>query len=472
MNRFLLLLTLIASSVFAQGLPVKSGATTDLWTIDTNKHGTVSVYDSLNNPLVIRENYVQVGETSYLFYDPIEGGTLQTNLWTGQASTQTIAVATGVLTLNNGASAAANTNAAIQTIKQFNLQSPDAPVQGIMTAVQPTVGVQANQTVEIGFSDGTSGSAATNGCFFQWNPAAEFRGVYVANGSTLQTAALTAPSINVTHSYYVVMKYDGCDYYVDDALVGSIIQTNTGTPPIAGKLPFTARTINGATPPATAPRLQIYSAAVMQLNLATARDFGRQMASAAARGADRSPISTYAQTANHANSTSPTSATLSNTSTGYTTLGGRWQFAAVAGAATDFALFGFTVPPGYQLHVSSVAISSCNTVAAVATTATVLDWSVASDSSTVSLATADTLGPPPTAWSPRRVPLGLQAFPVAAPNGPVSAGECANDIVRTFDPPLVTNSSRIFHVIVQVPVGTATATEVFRGDVTIGGWFE
>ena len=44
-------------------------------------------------------------------------------------------------------------------------------------------------------------------------------------------------------------------------------------------------------------------------------------------------------TANHANSTSPSSATLANATAGYSTLGGRFQFAAILGAATDYARF-------------------------------------------------------------------------------------------------------------------------------------
>jgi len=48
--------------------------------------------------------------------------------------------------------------------------------------------------------------------------------------------------------------------------------------------------------------------------------------------------------ANYANSAAPASATLSNTAAGYTTLGGQFQFAAVAGAETDYALFAYTVP--------------------------------------------------------------------------------------------------------------------------------
>ncbi len=170
-----------------------------------------------------------------------------------------------------------------------------------------------------------------------------------------------------------------------------------------------------------------------------------------------------AQTANHANSTSPTSATLSNTAAGYTTLGGRFQFAAVGGAATDYALFGYQVPTTHRLIIDEVFISTVNTGAAVATTAHILDWSLGVDSTAVSLATADS----DPAYGPRRIALGIQAFLSGA-----AIGAMATDIVRRFKTPLIVRPGRFAHVILQMPVATATGSQVIRGDVGIGGWFE
>lgn len=169
------------------------------------------------------------------------------------------------------------------------------------------------------------------------------------------------------------------------------------------------------------------------------------------------------QLANHTNSASPSSATLSNTAAGYTTLGGRWQFAAVAGAATDYALFGYVVPATHRLLVSRIGISTVNIGADVATTATILDWSVGINSTAVSLATADSA----PAYGPRRIPLGVQGFIVGA-----AIGTAARDIIREFNNPLIIEPSRYFHIILQMPVGTATGSQVIRGDVTIGGRFE
>jgi hypothetical protein len=169
------------------------------------------------------------------------------------------------------------------------------------------------------------------------------------------------------------------------------------------------------------------------------------------------------QTANHANSTSPSSASLSNTAAGYTTLGGRWQFAAVASAATDFALFGYQVPAGWRLRIKAVAISTVNTGAAVATTATIMDWGLGINSTAVSLATSDS----DPAYGPRRIPLGIQAFLSGA-----AIGAVANDLWRTFDKPLIVKPLRFVHVILQMPLATNTGSQVIRGNVTFDAAFE
>jgi hypothetical protein len=41
-----------------------------------------------------------------------------------------------------------------------------------------------------------------------------------------------------------------------------------------------------------------------------------------------------------------------------------------------------------------------------------------------------------------------------------------------FEPPLVVEPNRFFHIIMQAFLGTATATEIFRGDAFVHGYFE
>ena len=177
----------------------------------------------------------------------------------------------------------------------------------------------------------------------------------------------------------------------------------------------------------------------------------------------KAPGTFGAQNTNHANSTSPASATLSNTAAGYTTLGGRWQFAAPAGAVTDYALFAYQIPATHRFMVKGISISTTNTGAAVATTATILDWSLGINSTAVSLATTDSV----PVYGPRRIPLGMQSFIVGAGIGSQGA-----DLVRWFEIPPIGQPGSYIHVILQVPVGTATGSQVIRGDVLIDGSFD
>ena len=78
------------------------------------------------------------------------------------------------------------------------------------------------------------------------------------------------------------------------------------------------------------------------------------------------------------------------------------------------------------------------------------------NASSVSLATANII----------RQTVGIQSLAVGAP-----VGAQANRIDITFDTPEVTESGRILSVILNVPIGTNTATEIFRGIVHVKGRF-
>lgn len=163
------------------------------------------------------------------------------------------------------------------------------------------------------------------------------------------------------------------------------------------------------------------------------------------------------QTANHADSTSPTSATLSNTEAGYEKLGGRFQFLAVAGAATDYALFAFLVPAGFRLMITGIAISAV-VMGAALVNAAILDWSLGIGSPGESLQTSGLI----------RIPLGVQGFLALTGIGDAAAP----DLIRRFRPELVVEHGKFVHVILQMPLGTATPLLTYRGDVLVQGYFE
>jgi hypothetical protein len=148
-----------------------------------------------------------------------------------------------------------------------------------------------------------------------------------------------------------------------------------------------------------------------------------------------------------------------------------FQFAAPAGAETDFVIFTYTVPagsvtqPGKNLVLRGVRIDTVNTGAAVATTATTLFWALGVGGTAADLATADSLTAATRAF--RRIPLGIQSFIVGA-----VAGAQATPIDVNLDAPVVVAPGTRVNGIVRVPIGTATGSQVIRGMITINGYFE
>ena len=283
-----------------------------------------------------------------------------------------------------------------------------------------------------------------------------------SNGNTIG-AALNMSTAYYTSNYFVydiIVDDDNAVFTLQDTQTGEIIGMLSLAVPVAYQkmwgataLPAYVRMFNN-TAPASFPTAIITELMVLSTDIGLNPD-AQQNAANLSLSAGRQPF-TGAQNENHTNSTAPTSATLSNTAAGYTTLGGKWQFAAVAGAVTDYALFGFTVPAGSKFLCEGVRIEARNTVAAVATTATTLEWAMGFNSSAVSLATANIV----------RRQVGTQVFPIGA-----AIEATATPIDVDFKVAEVVESGRFVHVILTMPVGTATATEIFRGQVLIKGRF-
>lgn len=326
--------------------------------------------------------------------------------------------------------------------------------------------MQPNAIAEFGLHEAiaTVNAVNTTGAYWQVTSGGAVQPVLTFNTSDI-TGADISGSLNSTNYYIfdVIIDDDQVTFTCQNSATGLIISEQTIRVPLTqGKVISAthvhafARLYNTGVAPSIAPNIYVSRIDTVLLDMQMAKTAGA-FANGTGQGLHLQPV-TVAQLANYVNSTAPTSATLSNTAAGYTTLGGQFQFAAPAGAVTDFALFGFTVPAPYTLHVTDIEVDTWNTGAAVATTATLLQWGVAVDHTAISLATAPS----------GRVGLGLQAFAVGA-----AIGAQAPRLVSSFQAaPLVTTPGRLFIIIVRVPVGTATASQVIQGLVNIHGYFE
>lgn len=404
------------------------------------------------------------GAQTLELFDPIDGAAVNSNIW-NQPTPVTFAVVqsgiTGFMVLNNAASTAINSHCQVNSIKRIQLINTFVPTARILFKT-PNL-PQANATMELGFGSAVGTTPPTDGAFMRWSSTSEFRCVTVFNSVETQSAPLTAPTANVVHTSHIVFRGTKVEFWINELLVAEVTNpAGNPSPASSSRVPLFARVYSGATIPVVAPELHIAAISLWRNDLNTNKLWPTQM-TAIGRGGYQSPVTPFAQTANHANSTNPVSAVLSNTAAGYTTLGGRFQFAAPVGAATDFALFGFQVPADVQFVITGIRIDSVNTGVAVGTTATILDWSMGVNSTAVSLATVDSA----TTTAPRRIPIGIQSWIVGA-----AIGAAVETVSENFDTPLVVDGGRFFHIILQVPVGTATAGQIVRGNMMINGYFE
>lgn len=455
-------------------------------TADPSKSGYVRIVNSDGNDIDTTENnYLRVSTSALVLYEQVDGSSVNTNVWNQAVSGMTITQANGFINLNAAGSLVSGQSAILSSIKYV-------PLYGSLPLLVEITGKclnlpQANGVVELGIGLVSGATAPTDGAFFRWTSTGGFFAVINYGGSETTSANLSTsgraqdgtaltngqffdsggevvqmPPTNITtHLYALETVEDHVKFYIDDILVADVqVPSGQAYPVSAGRQPVFVRVYNSGTT-SLAPQFSIGQVTVKQEDLYQNKTWAETLA-VLGRGAYQHPT-TFGTTANGANSTNPSSASLSNTVAGYTTLGGRFQFAAVGGAATDYALFALQVPVGFQFFCTGVDISSINTGAIGGLTGTILEWSLGINSSAVSLATADGSG----TWAPRRIPLGFQSFGISAAIGTVPP-----DISRRFPVPETVDSGRFLHIILQLPVGLATVSQIIRGVVAIHGYWE
>lgn len=473
---------------------IQSGATADLLTVDpSSKAGRVSLYDTAGNhvvradadPAATNIRFLPVGgvnddqyrvsrvdrfggtalaSNSLLFSEPFEG--------TQVGTTNRIAIATttftqaqtnaGGLVFNNANVTTAASAALVTTNRNF----PRFQRGPLHFRSRARIAHVTNAVAELGFGRPASQTVSpTTGAYWQVTAGGAVQGVLSFNSTDITTSPVTMP-VGWQSNFYVwdvILDDDEARFIIQDTATGLTVAETAIKVPVTQTRKFDASRVglfarlHFPTAPATAANLILANFGVTMLDAVTNKPWPHTLAHMG--NGFEIVQTTQAQSANYANSAAPASAALSNTAAGYTTLGGQFQFAAVAGAETDYALFGFTVPAPHSLVVTGIDISTFNMGAAVATTPTLLQWFASPDQAAISLATATN----------RRVTLGAQSLAIATPVG----GAANQDVIRDFsNSPLVTNPGRIMVVGLKMPVGTATASQIIRGTVAVKGYFE
>lgn len=394
-------------------------------------------------------------------------------------TTMANAWASGFLTTNSSNITTTTTGTLVQTYRHFPVFSAAQTYCYFKLAFTGTWAV-TNTAVDIGlFTSGqTNPFAPTDGVYFRANSTGLFL-VSNYNGAETTTTPFKVassgadfvPTLGESYDCILTVSDVGCVAWMDLkdgkglVVMGRLSTPSTGVPLMAGSAPFSLRhaIVGGAASAVMNARVSKYT--ITNGGFATNRLWPTVMTGMGLSATQ----SLTTGLANYANSAAPASATLSNTAAGYTTLGGQFQFAAVAGAETDYALFAFQVPAattavtGRNLVIRGVWIDTVNTGAANGATATVLQWSLGTGSTAASLATGDAA----TTRARAVTTLGYQSFAPAA-----VIGAQATRIDVNLDAPLVCEPSSFVHVILKIPVGIVTASQIIRGVVGFNGYFE
>lgn len=386
------------------------------------------------------------------------------------SNTLTVTWASGFMNTNGANVTTTGTGCQVQTYRHFPLQWAGGlycEVAMALSALPVT-----NWTLDFGMflPAAASTSLPQDGAYFRVNSSGIF-GVANNNGTETATAAFSGFTwtINKVYKFIITISDTELEFWIDDVLYGEIPrQTGTGSVFYAGSAPFAVRHHHtGVTSGVINAKFANYSISTADLD--NNRLWATNKAGQGLMGIVNPSGWAAGITTNSANSTVPATATLSNTAAGYTTLWGQFVFAAVAGAETDYALFAFlnTAPTtgitGRNLVIRGIWIDTWNQVVAVATTPTVMQWYAAVWSTAVSLATTDGAA----TRLPKRIYLGSQSFVVGAV---VWASGWRVDC--NLDAPLVVEPWTYLHIILKMPLGTATATETFRGNVGVNAYWE
>ncbi len=410
---------------------------------------------------IIRVNHMGTmvsGNQTLLALDVVEGSTVNSWLWAQSTSTMTITQATGIMTLNAGASTTASTYAIITSNKQFQFIN-QAPLGCSFKAL---VTQTTNAFNELGFGAPTTTTAIiNNGAFFRIDTSGSIFAVTSNNGTETVSASL---GTIVTTTYYIF------DIWIQDGGARFIIESETGIPlvdytaslPLAtpdvisavSHLPCFARVYITSSAAGAAPQTKIANFQAWQNDIDMSKPWSEQLA-CTGRSANISPTA-FTQTTNCSTSAAPTAVTPTSTAVSFAKLGGDYALIMTATSGNLLGVHGFTVPSPYSLYITEIFIPPPIVSVAFSTTLTVLEWVLAIGSA------AD----PATATY--FYPLGI--FGVSTASAAAGTSFNGQAISLSLKTPIVVLSGQVVMTCVRIINGAATGD--YTGTVFINGHYE
>jgi len=360
------------------------------------------------------------GAPSLLMSRNFPGTTINTGYWHQIATTQTVAQASNLLTINNSNVTTLSTGSGNQSVQAVPINMGGATVVEIDG--YPTNTPVSNNVTEWGaFNYTTFNGTITDGACFRFTSIGDYRCVLITNSVEVQSAAINSTTyapINSIKNYKIRISDEGAEFLVDDVRVAFVQRPSTsGTSLMNTALYLSARTYNAATAPASATQFKIGHVAAWLEDQAPNRDYmytlsGQGNYCAYTQDGNATP----GPTAIYTNNTAPTAAVPTNTTAALGSgLGGHFTATATAAVNTDLIISSYQVPAnsgtvtGKALYINGCWVDTYVQTALTAGGANIV-WYLSIGSTSVSEATAES----GTTKIRRIVPLGVQSVAAAA----------------------------------------------------------
>lgn len=426
----------------------------------------------------------RVGIDSELFCDNFNALAQNTALWSYTFATLTAAQpGAGTVNFSTVQGTTAAHGAFMRTHQYYGLANT-APLAVEFIAAQFTAAMSSGEVWLMGLGLPTAAvTRPTDGVWFRITTAG-VEGILAFNSvETTATFPVPLPLASLTlgsmFKFTMVVGERDVEFWWDDKHLGAMsVPAANGVPWLAASAPaFMMKYNTGAV--ASTNTMRVARVGVGLLDIDAGKPWAHQRATMglmAYQGQNGGTMGTTALLPNAAAATTVTGGALSQTVAIATGLGGQAGIvAAVAGIDGIVTAFQNPLPTinqtGRNLVITGIRIDAVNIGAAVATTASVLQWSLAfgaTGPTIPSLAQAETgsfINATAKAW--RRIPLGLQSWVVLA-----AIGAPEEAIRETFDSPIVVHPGQWVAAVAKFIVGTATASQVIWCTVKFDAYYE
>jgi hypothetical protein len=388
---------------------------------------------------------------------------------------QTVSVISGFTSLNSSDSVTSGDYSLIKTFRTFTIYEA-APIY-VSFKAKFSRALQSNSVIEFGVGIISTTAEPTDGIFFRAS-AGTLNSVCVKNTFVTTEVDIFTIEPDYIYDFLIAVNDESAEFWIDNVLVSKLTPSPlTGGTSLSNSLQLFMRNRNSGVVPAPI-QFNVHTCGVLMGDLKLNKGWRTNMSlngqSSISEPDGQSPNTEGTTTANLRNSLSPSVVVCTNTTPGYTKLGGDFSFVASAGTEDDYVVFSYLNPagtasiPAKSLIIQSVNIDTYTSGATMGATATLLQWSLGIGSTSSSLSEVDSLDLGTRAA--RRIGLGLQTIAESAVVGTMASPRI--EFKPGLSLPLMVEAGTYFSVLLKIPVGLETSNLLYRGQVTINGYFD